>query len=125
MGRDPTSGKKDSAMRKMLCSLCLVSALGFMPLGTPSATFAADAIQRTVRGTVIATNTAVDPQTVVVKVILPNKDVLIVGTRVPADTRITRGSRAARLADLKVGEAAELTYLKSPDGLIARSIHVR
>ncbi|MCS6291470.1 MAG: hypothetical protein H8J66_00225 [Nitrospira sp.] len=112
-------------MRTMLCSLCLVCAVGLMPLATPFPTIAAETLQRTVRGTVIATNTAVDPQTIVMNVILPNKETLIVGARVPADTRITRGSRATRLADLKAGEAAELTYLKSPDGLIARSLHVR
>jgi len=112
-------------MRTILCSLWLVFAIGLTPLTTPLATIAAETIQRTVRGTVLATNVAVDPQTIVMKVILPNKGELIVGTRVPADTRITRGSRAVRLADIKEGEAAELTYLKSPDGLIARSIHVR
>ena len=73
----------------------------------------------------MAANPVVDPQTIVVKVALPNKEELIVGARVPTDTTITRGTRAARLADITVGEAAELTYLKSPDGLIARSIHVR
>ena len=73
----------------------------------------------------MAANSSVDPQTIVVKVILPNKEELIVGARVPTDAKITRGTRATGLADLKVGEAAEVTYLKSPDGLIARSIHVR
>jgi hypothetical protein len=92
---------------------------------TPLATVAAETIQRTVRGTVMAANTAADPQTIVVKVILPNKDELIVGARVPTDTKITRGSRAARLADIKVGEPADITYLKTSDGLIARSIHLR
>jgi len=72
----------------------------------------------------MATNTAVAPQTIVVKVLLPNKEELTVGARVPTDTQITRGTRATQLADLKAGEAAEITYLKSPDGLIARSIHV-
>jgi hypothetical protein len=73
----------------------------------------------------MATNTAVDPKTVVVKVLLPNKEALIVGADVPADTKITRGKKAARLADLTVGEAAQITYVKSPDGLIAQSIHVQ
>ena len=73
----------------------------------------------------MATNPAVDPQTIVVKVMLPNKEELIVGARVPTDTKITRGKRAARLADLTVGETAQITYVKSPDGLIARSIHVQ
>jgi hypothetical protein len=112
-------------MGTKLCSLCLVFAIGLVALTTPLATAAAETIQRTVRGTVMATNTAVDPQTIVVKVVLLNKEALIVGARVPTDTKITRGTRVTRLAELKVGEAAEMTYLKSPDGLIARSIHVR
>jgi len=73
----------------------------------------------------MATNSAVDPQTIVVNVRLPTQEELIVGARVQTDTKITRGSRATRLADLKLGEAAEIAYLKSPDGLIAQSIHVR
>jgi len=113
-------------MRSMLCSLSFLFAFGVVTLTTPLATVAAEIIQRTVRGTVLATNPAIDPQTIVVKVVLPNnKGELIVGARVPTDTRIARGTRAAKLADLKVGEAAEITYLKSPDGLIARSIHVQ
>ncbi len=112
-------------MRTKLCSLCLVFAIGLVALTTPLATAATEAIQRTVRGTVMASNPAVEPQTIVVKVMLPNKEELIVGARVPTDTTITRGTRVTKLADLKVGEATELTYLKSPDGLIAQSIHVR
>jgi hypothetical protein len=81
--------------------------------------------EKMVRGTVIATNLTADPQTIVVKVLLPNKEELIVGARVPTNTRITRGTHAARLADVKAGEPAEVTYLKGSDGLIARAIHVR
>jgi hypothetical protein len=44
----------------------------------PLVTVAAETIQRTVRGVVTATNTAVDPQTIVVNVVLPNKEALIV-----------------------------------------------
>ena len=86
---------------------------------------AQETIQRTVRGTVVATNLDVEPQTIVATVPLPNNEELIVGARVLADTRITRGKQAARLAEVKVGEKAEIIYLKTPDGLIARSIHVR
>jgi hypothetical protein len=109
----------------MRLMLSMLLAFGLVVLSTPFATVAAETIQRTVRGTVMATNTAVDPKTVVVKVMLPNKEELIVGADVPTDTKITRGKKAARLADLTVGEAAEMTYLKSPDGLIAKSIHVQ
>jgi hypothetical protein len=104
---------------------CLLFAFGLVILTTPFATIAAETIQRTVRGIVMATNTAVDPKTVVVKVMLPNKEELIVGADVPPDIKITRGKRAARLADLTVGEAVKITYLKSPNGLIAQSIHVQ
>ena len=85
----------------------------------------AETVKRTVRGTVAATNLTVNPQTIVIQVRQPNKEELTVGARVPADVRITRGTKAIRLADLKVGEKAEVTYLKSPDGLVAQSIHVR
>jgi hypothetical protein len=109
----------------MLCSLCFLFAIGLVTVTTPLTTVATETIQRTVRGTVMATNTAVDPKTVVVKVMLPNKEELIVGADVPADTKITRGKKAVRLADLTVGEVAVITYLKSPDGLIAQSIHIQ
>lgn len=112
-------------MRTTLYSLGLVVAMGLVTLTPLLATASTEAIKRTVRGTVVATNPAVDPQTIVVKVVLPNKEELIVGARVPTDVKIMRGTKATKLADLKAGEAAELTYLKSPDGLIARSIHVR
>lgn len=112
-------------MRMKLCSLCFVFAIGLVTLTAPLGTGAAETIQRTVRGTVMATNTAVDPQTIVVNVALPNKEDLIVGARVPTDTKITRSTKAATLGDLKVGETAEITYLKSSNGLIAQSIHVR
>lgn len=112
-------------MRTKLYSFCLVFAIGLVTLTAPLATAAAETIQRSMRGTVTATNTAVDPQTIVVTVVLPNMEELVVGARVPTDTKITRGTRATKLADLKVGEAAEIIYLKSPDGLIARSIHLR
>lgn len=42
--------------RTKLCSLCLVFAIGLMALTTPLATVAAETIQRTVRGTVIASS---------------------------------------------------------------------
>ncbi len=104
---------------------CYVLAVGLMTATIPITTRSTDTIQRTVRGTVLATNLAVVPQTIVVKVPLPDKDELIVGARVPADARITRGTRGVPLADIKAGESVELRYLKSPEGLIAQSIHVR
>lgn len=102
----------------------------FLVCGSGGAAFplvghADEAMQRTVRGTVVATNVSVDPHTIVVNVVLPNKEKLIVGARVPGDTRIARGKRAVRLEDVKAGETVTITYLKTSDGLIARSIHLR
>lgn len=111
-------------MKTTVCSLSLAFAMG-LALTPPFATAGTETIQRTVRGTVVATNTAADPPTIVLQVLLPNKEELIVGARVPADTKISRGKKAAGLADIKTGEAADMTYLKSPDGLTAQSIHVR
>ena len=103
----------------------LTITLGLTGVIGSSIAIAAESMPHTVRGVVVATNLTDTPHTIVVKVLLPNKEELIVGARVPADIKITRDTHAAKLADLKVGEAAEITYLKSPDGLTARSIHVR
>lgn len=112
-------------MRRPACVLMCILTCVTMGVAMPVAGHAEQATQRTVRGTVVATNINVDPQTIVVTVLLPNKEELVVGARVPPDTKIIRGKQAARLAEVKVGETAEITYLKAPDGLIARSIHVR
>jgi hypothetical protein len=103
----------------------LVLAAGVVMLTALLVNASAGTAEKMVRGIVIATNLTADPQTIVVKVQLPNKEELIVGVRVPTNTRITRGTHAARLADVKAGESAEVTYLKGSDGLIARAIHVR
>jgi hypothetical protein len=79
---------------------------------------------RTVRGDVVATNVKDQPHTIVVRVMTPNRQELIVGARVPSDTRIKLGNRSATLADVRVGAVVHLTYLKNPDGLVARSITV-
>lgn len=112
-------------MRMTPGAICLVAAIGLMSLPALPLTATGETVQRTVRGTVVAANTAVDPQTIVVKVLLPNKEEMIVGARVPADATITRGSRVTSLADVKAGETTDMTYVKAPDGLIARSIHLR
>ena len=112
-------------MRRQACVLSVILACGIAVTAIPVSIHAEETIQRTLRGTVVATNVDADPQTIVISVVLPNKEELIVGARVPQDTNITRKKQAAGLAELKSGEKVEITYLKAPDGLIARSIHVR
>ncbi len=136
--QDRSNGRKDSVvnhrrsankggihMRRQACVLIFILTCATAVVAISITGHAEETIQRTVRGTVVATNVGVDPSTIVVRVLLPNKDELIVGARVPSDTRITRGKQAVRLSEVKAGEKAELMYLKAPDGLIARSIHVR
>jgi len=79
----------------------------------------------TVRGKVVAVNLKVDPQIIVVKAMRQNKQELIVGATIKKGATITRGKKPVALADIKVGEAVDLMYLKNADGLVARSIHVQ
>lgn len=112
-------------MRTNVYILSVALACGLASVAIPVTGRSVETIQRTVRGTVVATDVTVDPQTIVVEVLLPNKETLMVGARVPPETRIMRGKEVAQLADVKVGEEANITYIKTADGLIARSVHVR
>jgi hypothetical protein len=103
----------------------LMVALSLAGLSEIGVTAAPDDMVRTVRGEVVATNLKDTPQTIVVRVLLPNKDELTVGASVPPDTRITRAKRPATLADIKVGESVDLTYRRNPAGLAAQAIAVR
>ena len=80
---------------------------------------------RSVRGQVVAVNVTDSPQVIVVKAMTPDKKELIVGATVDSGAEITRGNQRITLKDIKIGESAQLTYTKSPDGLAVRSIRVR
>lgn len=112
-------------MKTRARNLWVLLAVGFLSTIVPFTDLFAETIERTVKGTVVATNVTVDPQTIVLRVVLPNKDEMIVGARVPPDTRITRGKQAASLTDVKVGESANVTYVKASDGLTTKAIHLR
>ena len=85
---------------------------------------ASQATLRIVRGEVVAINLKDDPHIIVVRVVMPNKEELIVGATVPPGTDMKRGKRAVTPADITVGERVVLGYLKQPSGLTARSIHL-
>lgn len=103
----------------------LIVALGLVSLTEIVATAAPEGMVRTVRGEVVATNLNDTPHTIVMRVLLPNKEELTVGASVPPNTRITRAKQPATLADIKVGESVDLTYGKTRDGLVAQAIHAR
>lgn len=108
---------------KVLSGTMLVVAMALVLV--PFANAASEGKVLTVKGNVVAINLKVDPQIIVVKAMTQNKQELIVGATLEKGATITRGNKQVKLADIKVGEAVDLTYLKSADGLVARSIHVR
>ncbi|MBK9307023.1 MAG: hypothetical protein IPM58_08035 [Nitrospira sp.] len=112
-------------MNTNACLLAVALACGLAGTSMTVASSLTEEIQRTVQGTVVAVNVDADPQIIVVEVVLPNEVELIVGARVSADTTIMKGKEAALLADVQVGETANITYLKTSVGLIAQSIQVR
>ncbi len=123
MRKDTTTLSYGGIRGRTLSALFLSGILAAsLAAAVPIMSHAGEVIQRTVRGTVVATNVEANPQIIVVKVVLPSKEEMIVGARVSADTKITKGKQAAQLADLKAGQTAEVTYLKTSDGLLAQSI---
>lgn len=103
----------------------LTVTMGFIGAMGINVATAAEPLPRTVHGVVVATNLTDTPPTIVVRVLMPNREELIVGADVPSETGLTRGTRSVRLSDIKIGEMATLTYTKNQDGLVARTIHVR
>ena len=80
---------------------------------------------RKVSGEVLAVNTYDTPNTIVLRSMTGARRELIVGATVDSAADIKRGTHSVRLSDIQVGERVRLTYVKTPDGLVARSINVR
>lgn len=79
---------------------------------------------RTVQGEVVAVNVSDSPPVIVVKAMTGKKE-MIVGATVESGAEIMRGKQRVSLDSLKVGEKVALTYVKTNDGLVARSIQAR
>lgn len=80
---------------------------------------------RKVNGEVVAVNTYDTPYTIVLRTVTAKNRELIVGATVDSGADIKRGTQAVGLSDIQVGEKVMLTYVKTPDGLVARTIKVR
>lgn len=117
---------EDLVMKKtpnaFMCGLMLCLTVGVMELPVDAAS---PVTLRIVQGEVVATNLKDAPPVIVVKVTMPNREELIVGAPVLEGAHVTRGKRAVTLAEIKTGERVVLGYVKQPDGLTARSIHVQ
>lgn len=80
---------------------------------------------RKVNGEVLAVNTYDTPNTIVLRTVTARNRELIVGAAVDSDADIKRGTQPVSLGDIQVGEKVMLTYVKTPEGLVARSIKAR
>ncbi len=103
--------------------MVVLMALATMPL--PSVRAGMEGSLQTVSGEVVAVSPDASPPVMVVKALSPKKEAFIVGATIESGTRITRGKQAVSLDAIKVGESVTLTGFKTPNGLVAKSVHVR
>lgn len=94
-------------------------------IAVAASSFASQTERMKVRGEVVAVNVNDTPNVIVLRSTTGKNQELIVGATVDPDVRITRGTTRVRLSNLKVGESVDLVYVKTLEGLVARSIHVR
>ncbi len=78
-----------------------------------------------VRGEVLVINVTDTPNVIVIRTTTANNQELIVGAIVDPHVDITHGKRRLSLGSLKGGEFVDLVYVKTLEGLVAQSIHVR
>lgn len=76
-------------------------------------------------GQVVAVNTKDTPNVIVISATTAKNEELIVGATVGGQVPVTRGKQAVTLQEIQVGESVTLKYVKTLEGLEARSIHVR
>jgi len=78
-----------------------------------------------VQGIVIAVTLNQTPLLVVVDTPITPKNHMTVGAAVTGQTKLTRAGKRMPIQALKVGDSVWLTYVKSPTGLIAKSIDAK
>ncbi|SLM48485.1 protein of unknown function [Nitrospira japonica] len=78
-----------------------------------------------VQGIVIGVTSNQSPQLIVVNTPITPKNFMTVGATVTAQTKILRGQKKVPLHSIRVGESVWLTYIKSPEGLLARMIQAK
>ena len=82
---------------------------------------AGDVLVRKVTGSVVATETAATPNTIVVRTVNWKGQELIIGAAVENDTVIKIGSASASLKDLRSGDRVEIVYERNKR-VVAKSI---
>lgn len=96
-----------------------------VPMLVPQSAFGGTGTVHTVTGEVVAINITETPHVIVVRTRIGKSDDLIVGATVGGEVPIMRGKKSIELASLKVGESVAITYVKNPEGLVAKRILAR
>lgn len=76
------------------------------------------------QGEVIALNTKEAPQILVMRVLTKTGAVMVVGALVDAQTKIEKKGKSVPLDQLREGERVTLTYKKTKEGALARTITI-
>lgn len=86
---------------------------------------AAENIVRQVQGVVEAVNVSDSPPTIVVRSRHGAKDEVVVGAVIKQGISIVRGKKRISMKQIRNGDHVILTYVKSRQGLTARSITIQ
>lgn len=85
---------------------------------------AAEDVVRQVRGVVEAVNPMDTPPIIVVRSRPGAKDEVVVGAVIKQGVSIVRGNKRLGVKQIRIGDHVTLTYVKSREGLMARSITI-
>ena len=107
----------------------LVLVLGLLLVGQfvayfPSIGEATDKIV-TLKGDVLAVNAKDSPQILMMQVLVMGGKEMIVGALVQDDTKISRKGKSVTLGQVTEGDTIVLTYERTKEGALARTITVR
>lgn len=105
------------------CVVSLLALLGFVMM--PGEVGATKSRFAEVQGEVMVVNVQDTPNVIVLRGVTSKNVELIVGATVDSEVDITRGDQRVSLSELQVGELVDMVYVKTLEGLIARSINVR
>jgi|GEM_PF-5645520 len=77
-----------------------------------------------IRGQVVAVNTKVTPEILMVRVVTKNRKEMIIGAMVPEHVQVTLSGMVLPFKRVAIGDAVELTFVMTKDGAEAREIHL-
>ena len=84
--------------------------------------YAASSTVHEIRGTVESVNAGEDPPVIIVKGQRGSNEAIVVGAVINQGVTILRGKKRIRLDQIHPGDKVTLKYLKTRDGLTARSM---